>query len=149
MFGKLAVTLLTGTLATAAAALSLGVATSSNAQPYYGEPGYYDEPAQAGEIIVRPERWPGRTYNGIPTERVYASRVVDVSDLDLNTPWGAHVLYRRVERAAADACDELNMQWTHGLYPIDQDADCKARAVRHAMRAAPIGAAVDADYYGY
>jgi UrcA family protein len=148
MIGKFAI--LTGSMAAAAAALGLAAATASHAQPYYDDGYYgYDAPPPVGEIVVRPQRYPERTYNGIPVERVYASRVVDASDLDLNTPWGARVLYDRVEDAAADACHELDMQWTRGLYPLESDVDCRARAVRRAMHAAPIGVAANSYYRGY
>jgi UrcA family protein len=146
MFGRISSLLLSGCAASAAAALGLGFASHAAAQPYYDEPGPYaasdygeDAAYEVGGIVVTPSYRPDRTYNGIPTQRVYASRVVPVDDLDLSTGWGVHELHSRVVRAATDACDQLDQQWTMGLYPIEgNDADCKARAVRHAMADAPI-----------
>jgi UrcA family protein len=155
MIGKLTSTILSGSLATAAAALSLSFSAPAGAQPYYDrpydQPNYSDQDATTlGDVVVTPSYRPNRTVNGIPTERVYASRVVDVSDLDLSTGYGVHVLRHRVERAAADACNELDNRYPSGLVPIDSnDGDCKARAVRHAMADAPIGQAADTDYTGY
>jgi UrcA family protein len=152
MFSKLTGTILSGSFAVAAAALGLSFTTPSIAQPYDRPSDRYSDeyPGQVGEIIVTPDYRGERTYNGAPIERVYVSRVVDISDLDLSTGWGVRTLRSRVERAAADACDELDQQWVSGRYPIEgNDADCKARAVRRAMRQAPIGESVDTDYRGY
>jgi UrcA family protein len=61
--------------------------------------------------------------------------VVNTSDLDLSTGWGVHVLRDRVERAAADACNELDNQWTVGLYPLPDEntTDCIRNAADRAM----------------
>jgi UrcA family protein len=157
MFGKISSLLTSGVAATAAAALGLSFAGHAGAQPYYDEPNYdqrdsadYDTAPSVGEIVVTPNYRNQRSENGIPTQRVYASRVVHFDDLDLSTRWGVHELHARVVRAATDACDQLDSLYPQGLYPIDSnDGDCKARAVRHAMADAPIGEAVDTDYRGY
>ena len=156
MFGKLTSTILSGSLASAAAALGLSFAASAGAQPYYDQQGY-DQPAydqgdssRVGELVVTPNYRENRDENGIPTERVYASRVVHFDDLDLSTRWGVHELHARVVRAATDACNELDSLYPQGLYPINSnDGDCKARAIRHAMADAPIGESVDTDYRGH
>ena len=157
MFGKVSNLLLSGSATAAAAALGLSFAGHAGAQTY-DQPNYdqrgdaadYDTgPANVGEIVVRPT-YRERNENGIPTERVYASRVVHFDDLDLSTGWGVHELHARVVRAATDACSELDRLYPQGLYPIDSnDGDCKARAIRHAMADAPIGDQVDTDYRGY
>ena len=156
-----------GSMACAAAALGLAFAGAGHAQPYddgpsgygpapydqpdYGPPGYPpaayndDTPYAGGVTVTAPPRHE-RSANGAEIDRVTASRVVDISDLDLSTHWGVHALHARVERAAADACQELDN--TPGLYPVDpSDTDCQQRAVHEAMASVPIG--VDADYNGY
>jgi len=106
-----------------------------------------DTAATVGGIVVTPGYRPDRDENGIPTERVYASRVVPIDDLDLSTDWGVSELHNRVAHAASDACEQLDNQWPQGLNPIDSnDGDCKARAIRHAMAEAPI---TDPNYDGY
>ena len=157
MFGKFSNLLLSGCAASAAAALGLSFAGHAGAQTYdqpsYDQRGYdadYDSAPSVGELVVRPSHRRNDTFNGIPTERVYASRVVHFDDLDLSTRWGVRQLHSRVVRAATDACNELDTLYPQGLYPIDSnDGDCKARAIRHAMADAPIGDAVDTDYRGY
>jgi UrcA family protein len=146
MFGRISTLLMAGCAATAAAAIGISCAPQANAQPYDDAPGAYSAPdygqdtsAEVGGITVTPQYRPDQTFNGIPTERVYASRVAPIDDLDLSTRWGVHELHSRVVRAASDACNQLDQLWPQGLYPIDSsDGDCKARAIRHAMRDAPI-----------
>jgi UrcA family protein len=77
----------------------------------------------------------GRTWNGAPVVVTRATRVVNTSDLDLTTSVGQYVLRDRVERAAVDACNELDDAWIMGLYPLpdESDADCYAGAVSDAM----------------
>jgi UrcA family protein len=149
MFGRISTLLMAGC---AAAAIGVVCAPQANAQSYNdqrtydGQPGAYSAPdygqdtsAEVGGIVVTPSYGPDQTYEGIPTRRVYASRVVPIDDLDLSTRWGVHELHSRVVRAASDACNQLDAQWPQGLYPIDSnDGNCKARAIRHAMRDAPI-----------
>jgi UrcA family protein len=170
MFGRISSLLLSGCAAAGAAAIGLSFATAASAQPYDEQPApYADQPAPydeqpapapyaggdyaadtsatVGEIVVTPGYRPDRDENGIPTERVYASRVVAIDDLDLSTDWGVDELHNRVAHAASDACEQLDNQWPQGLNPIDSnDGDCKARAIRHAMAEAPI---TDPNYDGY
>jgi UrcA family protein len=161
MFGRISSLLLSGCAAVSAAAIGLSFAPVANAQPYGDQPQPYaeqpapyaasdyasDTSATVGEIIVTPGYRPDRDENGIPTERVYASRVVPIDDLDLSTDWGVSELHSRVAHAANDACEQLDNQWPQGLNPIDSnDGDCKARAIRHAMAEAPI---TDPNYDGY
>jgi UrcA family protein len=155
MFGRNSGRLLSGCAVSAAAALGLSfagqaVAQSYSDQPAYDRPGYEADAPSVSEVVVTPSYRNDRSENGIPTERVYASRVVRFGDLDLSTRWGVHELHARVVRAATDACNQLDSQYPMGLVPIDSnDTDCKARAIRHAMADAPIGDAVDTDYHGY
>jgi UrcA family protein len=145
MSGRMTSLLLSGCAAALAAVVGLSVAPHASAQPY-DEPGAYAAPdygqdasAEVGGVVVTPSYRPDQDFNGIPTGRVYASRVVPIDDLDLSTRWGVHELHSRVVRAASDACNQLDQQWPQGLYPIDSnDGSCKARAIRHAMADAPI-----------
>ena len=121
----------------ACATMTAGLGGVAHAQPYGPDYGYGpDQSARVGEIIVRPTYRNERAFNGAPIVVAHATRIVDVSDLDLSTGWGQHVLYRRVTNAAADACNQLDMDWTMGLYPTgdDSDADCVHRAVYRAMQ---------------
>jgi UrcA family protein len=96
-------------------------------------------------VVIAPRRQE-RSAIGAPIDVVSASRVVDTSDLDLSTGWGVDALHARVERAAADACEQLDNE--PGYVPVDgDDADCQHRAVRDALAQTPIG--VDADYTRY
>jgi UrcA family protein len=165
MFAKISSRLMSGAAASAVATLALSFAGHASAQAY-NDPAYdrpaYDQPnydhhaydagdsTRVGDLVVTPEYRPDRSIDGIPTQRVYASRVVYFDDLDLNTAWGVHELHARVVRAATEACNQLDNEYPMGLVPIDSsDGDCKARAIRHAMANAPIGDAVDTDYRGY
>ena len=146
MSGRMTSLLLSGCAAAAAAVVGLCVAPHANAQPYDDERGAYaardygqDTAAEVGGVVVTPGYRSDRDFNGIPTQRVYASRVVPIDDLDLSTRWGVHELHSRVVHAASEVCNQLDQQWPQGLYPIDSsDGNCKARAIRHAMADAPI-----------
>jgi UrcA family protein len=116
----------------AACGLSLG---GAHAQPYdaAGPSGDYAYTSEGITVYSNPAY--GRTWNGAPVVVTRATRVVNTSDLDLTTALGQHVLRDRVERAAANACDELDNSWIMGLYPLpdESDADCYAGAVSDAM----------------
>jgi UrcA family protein len=117
-------------LAAAAAAGCLTLAFgAAHAQGYDDDYGY--GPSVGTVTVSPPYRY--RSWNGAPVEVVRASRVVDISDLDLNTDWGRGALYDRVERAAADACAEVDSSWTMGLYPTGQDSDCVGQTINRAM----------------
>ena len=145
MTGRMTSLLLSGCAAALAAVVGLSAAPHASAQSFaetgaYAAPDYgRDTSAEVGGIVVTPSYRSDREQNGIPTQRVYASRVVPIDDLDLSTRWGVRELHSRVVRAASDACNQLDQQWPQGLYPIDSsDGNCKARAIRHAMADAPI-----------
>jgi UrcA family protein len=129
----------------AVAAAGLALAGAAQAQPY--DDGYYgpppsDQPNANGVTVTAPDRY--RDANG--EEVVTASRVVDISDLDLDTGWGVHVMHERVRHAATDACRELDNRVD--VAPAEPgDNDCVHRAVSHAVASVPVG--VDADYTGY
>ncbi|HEY1753478.1 MAG TPA: UrcA family protein [Caulobacteraceae bacterium] len=142
---------LRGSMACAAAALGLSFTALAHAQGYtdqdYGYDNGYDSASDVGGVtVIAPRRHQERTFSGAPIVNVSASRVVDTSDLDLSTGYGVHIMHQRIRNAAADACQELDSQWTRGLYPTadSSDADCYHRAVRNAMDEAS-----DVAYTGY
>ena len=135
MTGRMIKKILGTTAIGAIGALALGAAAQA-------QPGYYapDDTYTAGNLVVHAPRYQGRTWSGAPIVSVRTSRRVDFSDLDLSTGWGVHELHNRVERAAADACNELTNNYTMGLYSIDDptNTDCINYAVEDAMAQAPI-----------
>jgi UrcA family protein len=140
--------ILRGSVISAVAALGLSF-TAAQAQPYYDEypsDAYAYSTANGVTVYARPYR-SERAPNGAPIERVSVSRTVDVSDLDLDSGYGRHIMRERVQRAAADACNELDR--LPGYVPDvgENDADCQRRAVNDAMANAPVSR--DVDYYGY
>jgi len=126
--------------AVAALGLGLGFAATTQAQPYNDNTSYAPDAPSVGGITVTPSYRQERTASGAEIVWARTSRVVDISDLDLSTGSGVHELHARVSRAAADACDELDHDYTVGLYPVGDDStsDCVHRAVNRAMRDAPI-----------
>ena len=103
--------------------------------PAHAQPSYDDNSYQTGGITVYARPYYGRTPSGAPIVVAHATRVVDTSDLDLSTSWGVRALRDRIERAAYQACNDLDNQYTMGLYPLadDSDADCEANATADAM----------------
>jgi UrcA family protein len=152
---KLSTSLLCGSIV--GAAIAFGAALSASAQtgpdsdaymktygnvPYAASDYGVDTSATVGDITVYATPRQERSYNGAPIDMVRVSRVVPIADLDLSTYAGVHELHSRVERAAADACDQLDN--TPGLIPVQgDDSDCQHDAVRRAMDQAPIA---DRDY---
>ena len=94
-----------------------------------------------GDVIVRAPRRAGRdSATGAPIETAVAQREVRYDDLDLNSRWGAHELRVRIDRAARDACDEIDQRYT----VIDtDDTSCVRRAVQDALYQTPIADADD------
>jgi UrcA family protein len=74
-------------------------------------------------------------YTGAPYERVTASRVVSYADLNLNSRWGVRELKARVQRAAEDACYELENSNT---ISAPDDPPCVPTAVRRALYRVPM-----------
>ncbi len=111
-------------VAVAAAGMAL-VTAPAMAQPYP----YGPDETTVGEIVVSPPVL-GRSAIGAPIRLVSTSRVVRFGDLDLGAPWGRHELRVRIERAARNACDDLEAR-----YPVtaDDSPDCYRTAVRNAM----------------
>src|SRR5690242_3939123 len=103
--------------------------------PAHAQPAYDNDTYQAGGITVYARPHYGRAWNGAPIVVARATRVVNTSDLDLSTRWGVHALRDRVERAAVDACNELDNEYTMGLYPMpdENQTDCVRRAADDAM----------------
>ena len=89
------------------------------------------EDRDGDEIIIRARPLGRSSTTGAPIRRVTASRVVGYSDLDTDSPWGAHELHGRIERAARDACDELDDRYPIGSPDVD---GCVSEAVRDAER---------------
>jgi UrcA family protein len=136
------------TSALVAVAAGLVLAGAAQAQPY--DDGYYDQSAPApgyanGVTVMAPDRY---DRDGVG-DRITASRVVDVSDLDLNTGWGLHRMHDRVQRAAVQVCRELDDRVGGSPLQPNNDRDCVHRAVRRALASAQVGDDVDADYTGY
>ena len=75
------------------------------------------------------------------------SRVVHYGDLDLSSAYGVRRLHDRIERAAVDACQDMDN--TPGLYVMDSDVDCIGGAVDRAMAEAPIPENAAYQGYGY
>jgi UrcA family protein len=126
-------------LGVAAAALAMGLgAGAAQAQPYgYDDPGYtaapppaYDADATVGGLTIYARPYYGRSAIGAPYEIARESRVVPTDDLNLATGWGAHVLRVRIERAASDACRDLDQRYPA---PAAEGPDCYRHAVRDAM----------------
>ena len=125
MTSTLTRTLLAAVASAGALALGAGVAQAQSLDG--GGYGPY-----AGEITVSPP-YRYRSWNGAPIQEVRAQRTVYVGDLDLRSDWGRRALYDRVERAAADACDEVNSAWTQGYYDVGLDSDCVGQTIQRTM----------------
>lgn len=144
--------ILRGSVISAVAALGLSF-TAAHAQPYYAQP-YYDQypdtytytDANGITVYAQPYNAP-RAPNGAPIVPLTASRIVPIDDLDLSTGYGRYVMRERVERAAADACRDLDM--VPGYVPDvgENDADCYRRTVDDALANAPV--VRESSYYGY
>jgi UrcA family protein len=137
--------ILRGSLVSAVAALGLSF-TAAQAQPYYDQPDSYTPYADGVTVYAHPYRQE-RAPNGAPIETVQVARVVDVSDLDLDTGYGRHIMRERVRRAATDACHQLDLMPGYVPASGESDVDCYHRAVDDALANAPTG--VDVDYNGY
>lgn len=141
--------ILRGSVISAVAALGLTF-TAAHAQPYYDQyPDTYNYTDANGDgitVYAHPyhER---RAPNGAPIERLTASRVVPIDDLDLSTGYGRHVMRERVRRAATEACHDLDMMPGYVPDVGENDADCYRRAVDDALANAPV--VRNTDYYGY
>jgi UrcA family protein len=136
--------ILSGSIISAVAALGLSF-TAAQAQPYDNQPDAYTY-ANGVTVYAHPYHQE-RAPNGAPIENVQVSRVVDVSDLDLGTGYGQHILRERVRHAASDACRALDMMPGYVPAAGENDVDCYHRAVNDALANAPVG--VDTDYNGY
>jgi UrcA family protein len=137
--------ILRGSLISAVAAIGLSF-TTAQAQPYDDQNA--DAYTYANGITVYAHTYhQERAPNGAPIETVQVARVVDVSDLDLDTGYGQHIMRERVRRAATDACHALDLMPGYAPAAGESDVDCYHRAVSDALANAPVG--VDTDYNGY
>jgi len=118
-----------GAAAAGAAAALAVTAVPAAAQNTYYDP-YYPGYTTTEEMTVYAPRVVGRSRIGAPIREVSTSRVVRISDLDLGTDWGVRELRYRVQRAARDACEELDAR-----FPItaEDSPDCYSTAVRNGM----------------
>jgi UrcA family protein len=113
-----------------AAALAAGAALLASAVYAQTTSGYdQDQATTTGELDIYAPRVVGRSAIGAPIEVVRESRVVYTGDLDLRYSWGVRALRHRIQRAARDACDDLDAR-----YPITEQGgpDCYKEAVRGA-----------------
>jgi UrcA family protein len=96
----------------------------------YGAPAY-DRAAAHEQITVQAPRYhPRRSAIGAPIREVAISRPVRFDDLDLATPWGAHVLRDRIRVTARELCNRLNFE-----YPVtaSDSPPCYRTALQNAM----------------
>lgn len=130
-----------GVMGVAAGAFSLGLAAIPAAHAQ--DDGYYDNGYSSSSsyddndytttdgVTVTAPRHLGRSAIGAPIDLVSASRSVRYDDLDVDSGYGAHVLKARIERAARDACDQLDRDYPNG---VDGDGrDCYTDAVRNGL----------------
>ncbi len=109
-------------------ALALGFTTAASAQDYDQDSHYR---SGTEEVIVTAPRYHGqRSEIGAPIEDVSMSRDVRFDDLDLRTPYGAHVLRERVRFTAQTLCRRLDQ-----LHPIStaDSPPCLRTALDDAM----------------
>ncbi len=125
MTGDFVLNLRRGALGLAAAglALAVGAVPPAKAQPY-------DTYSSSGDITVYGRPYERDPATGAQIDTVREQRAVRIADLDLNTHWGARMLRHRVQRAAAEMCDDLDMRYV----TVDSGSrDCYRDAVRDAM----------------
>lgn len=101
------------------------------AAPAIAQDYYYDD-----EIIVRAptvERvYTGRrTSIGAPINELTLQRAISTADLDLRYDGDVRELYRRIDRVAYEACDEVERA-SRGV-PLTTRRDCIREATRDAM----------------
>ena len=122
-------------LAAAASVAVAAVPAPASAQGDYAQGGYdegYQGPSdEVGSVTVHAAPRFGRdAATGAPYELVSASRVVDYSDLDPYSAYGAHVLRIRIQRAAEDACNQIDAEYPN---TTDDQPPCVRTAVQRAM----------------
>jgi len=114
-----------------AAATGLTLAAAPALAQSYGDDGYVYQTDVPSVTVYAPRHAPRDAATGAPYEVVRATRVVDTHDLDLSTDWGMHALNVRVDRAAREACDEINYRFQG---TVDEDnTSCVRRAEDRAL----------------
>ena len=103
------------------------IAAPAQAQSVYDND--YGYTSSGVTVYARPYERDAAT--GASIDVVRASRVVDTRDLDLSTNWGMHALNVRVDRAARDACEEIDRRYSDTA--LDDNATCVRHAVNRAM----------------
>ena len=123
-------TYLAGLGVAAISTLAIAAAPAAQAQSYYGDRDDGAYTSSGVTVYARPYERDAAT--GANIDVVRASRVVDTRDLDLSTNWGLHTLRIRVDRAASDACEQLDRHYEGALLD-DNNASCISRAADRAM----------------
>ena len=128
-------------LALAGASLAL-TAISAQAQPY----SRYGGTTTDSVTVYGVDRYVTQPTTGARVRMDRVSLVVPLGDLDLSTPYGAHIAKARISQAARDVCDAAET-----LYPKDGDAPggCYANAVRQGLRQAQDVAGYPIVAWGY
>jgi UrcA family protein len=129
---------------------AMGLAMTAPGQPAQAQPYGYDYSNDSGGQITvyAPHRRIERnSITGAEIDVARESRVVHYGDLDLSSAYGVRRLHDRIERAAVDACQDMDN--TPGLYVMDSDVDCIGGAVDRAMAEAPIPENAAYQGYGY
>ncbi len=115
--------------------------------PAYQPPAYQAQAAypppptvayQEQMTIIAPgvrHRTVGRSDTGIPVEELSASRVVDISDLDLSRQQDVDTMDYRIRVAALRACGALDREYPQSLYPSYPSGDngCVTRATNEGI----------------
>jgi UrcA family protein len=112
-------------------AVGLGAFAALAASPVSAQPsGYYDDDATVSGLTVTAPPQGRSSTTGAPIRLVSTSRVVRADDLDLSNYDDAMVLRHRIQRAAREACDDLDAR-----YPITDESSppCYENAVNRAM----------------
>ena len=107
------------------------IAAPAQAQPAYAGDGYAYSTNAPSVTVYAPRRFDRDSATGADIDVVQASRVVDTQDLDLSTNWGMHALNVRVDRAAREACNEIDRRYPDTV--LDDNATCVSHAVDRAM----------------
>jgi UrcA family protein len=125
---------------------AIGLAATAPGQVARAQPYDYST-ASGGQVTVYAPRVERDPATGADIDVVHESRAVYYGDLDLNSRHGVRVLSDRIERAASDACQDLDNAPGLTVIGSESDSDCIGRAVYRAMAQAPI--AEDVAYRGY
>jgi UrcA family protein len=123
-----------------AAIASLTIAAApTHAQPAYdpeygngyaGDSNYSDRNDVPSVTVYAPRHYERDGATGAEINVVRASRIVDTHDLDLSTRWGMRTLNVRVDRAAREACGDID---AHYPDTMEDNSTCVSSAIHNAM----------------